>query len=177
MKIMPRGAKRDIAAATVAALEKYGPMAGLTDMGMVYMLAQMAHESAYFKTMEEYASGRAYEGNRSLGNTEPGDGPRYKGRGPIQVTGRYNYEKINGILKKFGVNADIVENPYAVATNYMLGATVSIAWMLLPGNGPRAVRAANAGDIRALTKAINGGYNGLQSRIDITNKILNSIRR
>ncbi|MBN1207312.1 MAG: LysM peptidoglycan-binding domain-containing protein, partial [Myxococcaceae bacterium] len=51
-------------------------------------LAQLAHESGSLRYMEEIASGSAYEGRRDLGNTQPGDGVRFKGRGPIQLTGR-----------------------------------------------------------------------------------------
>lgn len=69
-------------------------------------LAQIGHESAELKYVEEIASGAAYEGRKDLGNTQPGDGKRYKGRGLIQVTGRSNYSSIS---KDLGF--DFVANP------------------------------------------------------------------
>lgn len=63
-----------------------------------HFLAQACHETDHFRTLREYASGKAYEGRLDLGNTKPGDGVRFKGRGIFQTTGRANYLQL-GIRK------------------------------------------------------------------------------
>lgn len=73
---------------------------------LAYILATAFHESDRLRTTEEYASGKAYEGRKDLGNTQPGDGVRFKGRGFVQITGRRNYTDWSGRL-----GVDLVARP------------------------------------------------------------------
>ena len=117
-------------------------------------LAQMAHESGNFRYDEEIASGQAYEGRADLGNTQPGDGVRYKGRGYIQLTGRANYRDYGNRL-----GVDLENNP-DLAKDPNIAADIAIAYWQ-----QRVDRnAARAGDVRTVTRNINGGLNGLADR-------------
>lgn len=117
-------------------------------------LAQLAHESGELRYMEEIASGAAYEGRKDLGNTQPGDGKRYKGRGPIQLTGRANYTKYGQLL-----GLDLVNNPTIAATKEVGFRIAGEFWKL---NGLNQL--ADQQDFKQITKRINGGYNGLDDR-------------
>jgi predicted chitinase len=136
-----------------AAMDK----AGYTDpTERAMFLAQMAHESGNFRYDEEIHDGSNYEGRSDLGNTQPGDGKRYKGRGYIQLTGRANYTHYG---KKLGV--DLAGKP-ELAKRPDIAADVAVAYWK-----ERVDReAARKGDVRTVTRNINGGYNGLQDRID-----------
>jgi putative chitinase len=84
-----------------------------------HFLAQAAHETDSFNSLEEYASGQAYEGRKDLGNINPGDGKKYKGRGIFQTTGLNNYHrldiKLGGSEVSFELNPELLERPqYAV---------------------------------------------------------------
>ena len=118
-------------------------------------LAQLAHESAELRYMEEIASGAAYEGRKDLGNTQPGDGKRFKGRGPIQLTGRANYTKYGGLL-----GLDLVNDPTIAATKEVGFRIAGQFWKL---NGLNEL--ADVQQFKLITKRINGGYNGLDDRI------------
>jgi len=117
-------------------------------------VAQLAHESGGFQFMEEIASGAAYEGRRDLGNTQPGDGQRFKGRGYIQVTGRANYEAAGRAL-----GLDLVNNPELAARPENAARIAAWYW-----NSRNLNSMADRGDFVGVTRRINGGTNGLASR-------------
>jgi putative chitinase len=127
-----------------------------TDLRQQHFIAQCAHESDHFQTTQEYASGAAYNGRKDLGNTHPGDGPRFKGRGLIQLTGRFNYTKA---AEELG-DPDILNKP-ETCERFPLAATVS-GWFWKKNN-LNAI--ADRDDPRAVCKVVNGGYNGLDSRL------------
>lgn len=120
-------------------------------------LAQIAHESGSLRYVREIADGKAYEGRKDLGNTEPGDGPRYKGRGLIQITGRTNYRACSVALygdERLLQKPELLEEPVA--------ACRSAAWFWW-AHGLNAF--ADVGDFGRITRVINGGTNGLQDRL------------
>lgn len=84
---------------------------GVTDRGQIaYIFATVQHESHFGRFMMELASGSQYEGRLDLGNTQPGDGRRFKGRGFVQITGRRNYTIWS---KKLGI--DLIGHPEKAA--------------------------------------------------------------
>ena len=129
---------------------------GILDTGLrlAHFMGQCSHESGGFRYMEEIASGAAYEGRADLGNTQSGDGRRYKGRGPIQLTGRANYRRVG---RKIGI--DLESHPEVVG-HPSIGLLVGCVYW-----ADRSLNAkADADDLLGLTRAINGGTNGLEDR-------------
>lgn len=131
-----------------------------TALRIEHMLAQTAQESDSFCTTEEYASGAAYEGRSDLGNTKPGDGKRYKGRGLIQLTGRTNHARFTAWMRGIISDCpDFVANPELVAAFPWAAWSVFFFWS---EHGLNAY--ADRDDLVGGTRVINGGRNGLSAR-------------
>ena len=157
--------------------------AGITGEELAQFLAQTAHESHNFKTMVEYGDSdyfKKYEPKflkdkktkkvildpktkkpknfnpkaTTLGNTMPGDGEKYKGRGYIQLTGKYNYEQAGKAL-----GLDLVKKPELVEKPEV-AAKVAV-WFWQNRVQPKV---ADFGNTKAATKPINPGLKHLDQR-------------
>ncbi len=125
-----------------------------TPLRAAHFLAQLAHESAGFRTTEEFASGAAYEGRVILGNTVPGDGKRYKGRGLLQLTGRANYRRVGELI-----GVDLENNPH-IAAEPLTSLKIACEYWKDRKINPLC----DADDFVGVTKKVNGGTNGLEDR-------------
>lgn len=150
------GAKPGLAAELGLAANVHFRTYGILDTGLrlAHFMGQCAHESGGFIYMEEIASGAAYEGRADLGNIQPGDGKRYKGRGPIQLTGRANYRAFG---REIGI--DFEAHPEMVAFP-SVGLMAAVRYWNSRGLNVKA----DSDDLIGITKAINGGHNGLEDR-------------
>lgn len=119
-----------------------------------HFLAQICHESDGLVTTTEYASGAAYEGRADLGNTQPGDGVRFKGRGLIQLTGRANYAAYGS-----AVGLDLLADPEKAADPVISLTLACEFWKRRDLNG-----FADQDNLEMVTRRINGGLRGLNSR-------------
>lgn len=139
---------------------------GLHGHELASFLAQMHHESGNFLRMEEKPNAddphfHKYEMKynpkkaEDLGNTEPGDGERFKGRGFIHLTGRYNYTKASEAL-----GIDFVENPELAAKTKYAAKIAIWYWM-------KRVRPKYNGNFDSTTRAINPGMMHARERRDL----------
>ena len=138
-----------------------------------HFLAQAFHETDHFKTLREYASGSAYEGRADLGNTQAGDGIRFRGRGVFQTTGRANYLQL-GIKKGrrdlFINTPELLELPeYAVwsacefwktrgLNDVANHADTDVLKKKYRGN------IIDVSPVEYISLTINGGYRGMEER-------------
>lgn len=133
-----------------------------TPMRMAHFLAQIAHESDELRYTKELGNKnyfRKYDVGKlknMLGNLKDGDGYKYRGRGLIQITGRANYQAYQNSKYCTG---DIMEYPELLEEP--LGATKSAMWWWWKHG---LNKLADIDCFVAITKTINGGTNGLESR-------------
>jgi putative chitinase len=127
-------------------------------------LAQIGHESGQLRYVRELASGEDYEGRKDLGNVEPGDGERYKGRGLIQITGRKNYLACSMALfndDRLIQFPELLEDP----TN----ACRSAGWFW-KSSGLNELADEGMASFGIVTRRINGGLNGMADRLTLYRK-------
>ena len=121
-------------------------------------LAQVGHESGGLHWVSEIwgptIAQSHYEGRADLGNTEPGDGFKFRGRGLIQTTGRANYQATGDVL-----GVDLVSNPEQLAEPELAARSAAWFWWAHGLN-----ELADAGDFMLITRKINGGTNGMDDR-------------
>lgn len=148
--------------------------AGVSGDELSQLLAQVGHETGGFKKMTEVgpqAYFRKYEPAHNpkmakiLGNTQAGDGFRYRGRGGLQITGRYNYTQANQYLTKYRDligSVNIVDNPDLVATDPTVNALVTMWYWKTRVKKHRG----SFSDTPAVTKKINSAGAGLEDRLN-----------
>lgn len=152
----------------VAYFDEYAEEYGVnTDLRKAHFWAQAAHETGGFQWKEELGNAIyfiQYDGR--LGNTRPGDGYKYRGRGIFQLTGKYNYIKMGNAL-----DLDLVNNP-DLASEEETAVRIALQYW----EDRNINRFADKDDIDGVTKAINGGFNGIASRIKYLKKAKEALK-
>jgi len=148
------GAK-DTASQFGAAAADYWPQFQITtSLRIAHFISQAAEETGSFRYLTELwgptAAQEAYEGSKALGNTQPGDGYKYRGRGIFQLTGRANYQRY---AQRLGV--DLVTNP-----NLAAGPVVALHIACLYWNDLSLNQFADRDDGRSVGNGINRGNPG-----------------
>ena len=160
-------------ASVVAGLSSYGAPAGLDrPERFAHYLAQLAHESGRFKYDAEIWSPtpaqRRYEDRADLGHSAavPGEAFRFRGRGPIQLTGRHNYREFARWCRaSFPDAPDFEAQPDAVNTDPWEGLAPIWYWDAGNPTGRSLNVYADDNNAEAVTRKINGGLNGYEDRL------------
>lgn len=129
-----------------------------SELRIAGFLSQIGVESDELKYTKEIwgptTAQLKYEGRKDLGNTESGDGHRFMGRGLIQITGRANYETCG-----LALGVDLLENPEELEKIPLCVRSAGWFW-----SSRRLNDLADNGDVKGITRKVNGGYNGLDRR-------------
>jgi len=160
--------RQDNIESIIKGLDAYGAQVGLnTPARLAQYIAQIAHESGRFIYDREVwgptAAQKRYEGRADLGNTQPGDGEKFRGHGPIQITGRANTAAFRDWCKAQGLQPpDFEKTPELINTDPWEGLGPIWYWTTRNLN-----RYADDGNLEMITRRINGGTNGLTDRIEL----------
>jgi predicted chitinase len=158
LRMLAPKARPEIVAGIARDFDRLASGSGVTTrLRICHFLAQAAHETDGFRTLEEYGGAayfKRYEGRADLGNSQAGDGSRYHGRGIFQLTGRANYRRFGRL-----VGIDLDSDPERAKEPEVSLVVAFAYWQERNIN-----RAADADDVVAVTKLINGGLNGLAER-------------
>jgi putative chitinase len=164
-------ARRSNADSVAVSIQTYGERFGLTKPHrLAHFVAQLAHESAGFKYDRElWGPTKAqvgYEGRKDLGNTQTGDGAKFSGKGPIQVTGRGNVTRFHKWCVDQGLNPpNFTNNPDSINMDPWEGLSAVWYWSVGNPTGKSLNVYADENNIMQITKRINGGLNGYDDRI------------
>lgn len=126
-----------------------------------HFLSQIAHESGGLQYTEELADGSDYEGREDLGNVNEGDGPKYKGAGVIQLTGRTNYQAFSNAI----ADPKVMDGVTYVAAKYPF-TSAGFWW----DNNEMNALCDGGATVEQVTLRVNGGDNGLEDRRQYYNK-------
>lgn len=135
-----------------------------------------ADEAMTFNNQPEAIANRIYD-RQDLGNTSPGDGWKYRGRGPVQLTGKDNYQGFQDWVNKNNTNpVDIINNPDLLSTDISLGL-LSAVWLFAVAKNlwPVCDQGVGLETVKEVTRKVNGGENGLQDRYDHTTAIFTAL--
>lgn len=140
-------------------------------------IATTTVETGSFLPIIEFADGTAYEGRADMGNTQPGDGPKFRGRGFVQISGRSNYQAYGDAI---GIN--LVSEPdralgpvVAARILAVYFANHYIRWEPAPAPLMNCADLARAGEWRGVRVAVNGGENGLARFMEIVNALSGAV--
>lgn len=166
----PAASKKDLAKTVTnnpheVYLRKFAEKNGITGQELVAFMSQAAHETMDFKSLKEFGGKldfKKYDPRfaprkaKILGNTKPGDGAKYKGRGYMQITGKWNYEQAGKAL-----GLDLVNHPELLEKPEYAAKAAVWYWKTRVANKVNSFK-----DTQGVTKKINPGLKHLDKRID-----------
>ena len=135
-----------------------------TTLRAAHFLAQIGHESAGLRYMREIDPGHYLENRRDIGNDRPGDGPKYRGAGPLQISGKLHFRNFGKWCHGRGLVSDpeqFVKHPEQLEQPRWGLLAASWYWTVAR---PNLNAQADRDDLEAVTRSINGGLNGLADR-------------